>query len=140
MTLEDAIYDRLAAITAVTDLVGSRIYRHRRPQGSALPAISFGRVSTQPVNHAGGTTDTTEARIQIDCWSDDQSECRDLADAVRGDSTANGLNGWTRTGGGDPVISMVHLVTDIDLHENPTGGQDAIIWRINQDYLIWYTE
>ena len=37
--LEDAIYDKLAAATAVTNLVSTRIYRSAAPQGAAYPFV-----------------------------------------------------------------------------------------------------
>ena len=37
--LEEALYDKLAGATAVTDLVSTRIYRGMAPQNAALPYL-----------------------------------------------------------------------------------------------------
>ena len=139
LSLEDVIFDRLAEIPGVRGRVGSRIYRGIRPQGTPLPAITFQRISTTPVNSAEGQGSTIFARFQIDCWAATQSFCRDLADAVRGNGST-GLGGWTRLGSGAPLLSMVHLMTDTDQPEPPGAGDEKPIWRIRQDYHVEGTE
>ena len=42
--IEDVIYSRLQATSAVTDLVSTRVYPIRRPADASLPLIVFDRV------------------------------------------------------------------------------------------------
>ena len=43
--IEDVIYSRLQATSAVTDLVSTRVYPIRRPADASLPLIVFDRLS-----------------------------------------------------------------------------------------------
>ena len=132
MSLETLLHAQLAATSALTDAVSTRIYRYQRARGSALPAVTFQRFTTTPSNHATGTTVTTNARIQVDSWAADMDTARTVSDAV-----ATALNGWSSTGT-TPSITMVHLISDLDLSAPPEQGDDVLMYRITQDYDIWY--
>jgi hypothetical protein len=130
MGLEAQIQTQLAATSAVTDAVSTRIYRYQRPRGGTLPAVTFQRIDSEIINHSTGATDTQWARFQADCWADDMDTARTVADAV---TTA--LSGWSNTGG-TPSISMCHQQSDMDLTEPPEHGDDVMLYRISQDYRI----
>lgn len=75
MSAESVAYSTLTGASSVTALVGSganaRIYPDVVPQEFCLPAISFQRVSTEPVNtiHASKLAE----RVTLDVWCmDDQ--------------------------------------------------------------------
>lgn len=112
--------------------ITTRVQPVKANQAGSFPLITYQRISTSPVNHATGTTDTTECRIQVDCWAETYVGSKALADAVRG-----ALSG-VADGSGDPQLSMIHLVSEIDLPESPDPGEDTTIYRVSQDYLIWY--
>lgn len=133
MGLDTSIDTRLNAVTALTDLVGTRIYRKQRPRGSALPCVVYYRITSSVVNHAAGVTATRHARVQVDSQADLESEARTLADAV-----ATALSGWSDPGG-TPSISMCHQMSDADLSEEPDHGTDVPRYRISQDYELWYS-
>lgn len=128
-------HKRLVALLKADGTVAAittRVQPIRINQVGELPAITYQLISTSPVNHATGTTDTTEARIQIDCWASTYDGSKTLADAARG-----ALSG-VADDSGDPQISMSHLVGEQDLPESPDPGEDTIIHRVSQDYLVWY--
>ena len=101
MTLvEQRIYTYLAATSGITDLVSTRLFPHFLEQACEMPALSFFRVSTVPVNDLGGYADVEQPRIQFDCWgsTDDSSKAlaKALLDAMEAATTFNALYlSWT---------------------------------------------
>ena len=76
----------LLADPAVSAAVGgSRIYPLIRPQGSALPAITYQRVSrirVDPFSRADplvADARVQNARLQIDCWAATYGDVKELA-------------------------------------------------------------
>ena len=100
-----------------------------------LPAITYQRISTTPLNHATGTTPTQSCRIQIDCWHTSYLLAKALGDAVEA-----ALNG-TADAGGNPSISQYHMTSRSDDAETPQRGTDInqTIYRDSQDYIVWYS-
>ena len=80
--IESTVYSTLSGASAVSSLVGSRIYPLVRPQGDALPAIVYQRISTVPVNSLDGDSGLDEVRIQIACVAPTyaQAKSRDRSD------------------------------------------------------------
>lgn len=132
MSVESQIQTQLEATSALTNLVGTRIYRYQRPRADALPAVTFQRIETEVVNHATGATETHWCRVQVDSWADDMDTARSVADAV-----ATALSGWSNSGG-SPSISMSHLQSDIDMTEPPDHGDDVMLYHVSQDYMLSY--
>ena len=133
-SLEDAIHDKLAATSAVTDLVSTSIFRGWRPQGSTgdPPCVSFMRVDTVPVNAAAGSEALGNSRIQVDCWASTQVGARAIADAAK-----SALSGWTNAS--SPAISPVLLLNDTDIPEPAEEGAGHREHRVSQDYSMWWT-
>lgn len=69
MSLESDLRAYLLTQTGVTDLVSTRIYPNRLPDGPTLPAVVYQRIST---NHAlaSGNVPLVRARIQVDAWAE----------------------------------------------------------------------
>jgi len=140
-TLEETIDARLNAIAGLAALVGARIYRAARARGSILPAIVYTRISRTVVNHAGGQTDTQQARFQVDVYADADTEVQQIADLVKGETTGgtpSGLSGWTHTGEA-PYVTSCLLLSEIAGDEpGDTGAEDSRVFRRIQDYALWF--
>jgi len=135
---------RLKDLSAVTDIIGSgnnaKIEPVRSHQGVALPRITYQRIGGEgPVNAAGGTTKTAEARIQIYCDAATYDGAWTLARVVQGDcdpTSPTGLSGWI-DGNGDTW----HLVLGpLDRPVPVKTDQDEAPFQVVQDYIIWYSE
>lgn len=132
---ETRLVANLKGTSAVTDLIGTgddaRLYFAVRPQGTALPAITYQRVGTTAFNHAHGQCDFAQAMIQVNCLASSISGAKALAAVV-----TDALSGWSDLTG-DPLIDMSHWLGDSDaIFEVP--GQDARDFAVMQDYLIQY--
>ena len=130
---ETELVAKLSGTSAVTDLVGDRIYPITARQGVALPYVTYQLISGAPVNHAAGTTTTEECRIQVDNYASTYSGVKALAAAVE-----DALSGWSDAAG-TPPITMCHLESRADLSEPIEPGSDTMIHRVSHDYVIWYS-
>lgn len=116
MSIESALYSHLATNTSV------KVYPAQLPQQATLPAITYTRISTVPVQHRGSAKPTfSRPRFQIDCWADSYTGASNLRVTVR---TAMG------------AFSNVSLLQDDrDIVEAAVGR-----WRASLDYFIWHQE
>ncbi len=130
---ETRLYAKLVATTAVTDIVVTRIFPIRSPQGAALPYVTYQTITDEPVNDSAGTTTSGVIRVQVDLWAETYIGVKALAAAVQA-----ALNGWATNDAILPAIAMSHLLSSVDLAEPSDPGQDATTFRVSQDYQLDY--
>lgn len=123
--METAIYDILTNTASVTDIVSTRIYPSRIPQGETLPAVTFQRIGNEPQDDKDGVSDLDVITLDIDMFGKSLSELKTLSGAIR---TALDRFSGTRVG---IIIDSIRYVTDRDLYENSKE-----IHHINQEYSI----
>ena len=134
MTIEGAILARLLAVTAITNIVGSRIHAPHLPQNPVLEAIAFRLISAPRVHAFGSDPGLVQARWQVDAWGNTYEEARDLGDAIRGNGAGNAFSRYRGTLD-STVIQGVLLENEIPTFEDVSGS-----YRNMQDYMIWYEE
>lgn len=127
--LEEAIYSRLTAASAVTAITSTRIYPNKIPQEATLPAIGYQRVSARRVKAHAAPTGLARARVQVTCVARTYSEVKALATAVR-----KALEGVMGTVGGATVQGS-WLETDADEYGDAEG-----LHSVRQDFMVWVTE
>lgn len=96
--IEDVIYSRLQATSAVTDLVGTRCYPIRRPADASLPLVVFERVSEVSPPAMVADPGNVIARFRFSCQADSPENARVLAAAVKGSI------GYYAASGTTPVV------------------------------------
>lgn len=127
MTLRDDLYTRLTTgSTALSALVGTRVYRVRLPQNVTYPAVTYWKVSGNRLHDTQGPTGESDPRVQVSCWSRSQAQAEDVAEAVRGV-----LDGWSSTGG----VHMTQLVNETDLYDN-----EVEVYHIALDFVLMHEE
>jgi hypothetical protein len=136
MTPSVAVKVRLAAIGAVTSLVGTRIYVDTLPQNPTLPAIRISRISELEVAHLRGVGVAKRARVQVDAIALSLETATSVSDAAHGDGARSGLSGWTGHLGSPAVRVMAMLPTDT---RSDYEGEELRQWRVSRDYFIWMT-
>ena len=77
--IEDVIYSRLQATSAVTDLVSTRVYPVRRPADASLPLIVFDRMSELVPLAMVSDPGNVIARFRFSCQADSPENARTLA-------------------------------------------------------------
>lgn len=129
--MEEALIAILLAAAGVTTLTGDKVYPGVRPQGSALPAIIFNRISGRPGYVMSGPDGSSESRVQIDAYADSYAATKALARAVR--STLSGLRGAHH----GVTFQGVFLESARDGFE---GENPERIFRVSMDFTVWAVE
>lgn len=83
MTLEEAVYTRLAGDAAVAALVGTRVYPILAPQAGALPYVVFARAETENLADLGGRGTHDRVQLSVQCFAADVETARALATAAQ---------------------------------------------------------
>jgi hypothetical protein len=116
--VEQEIIQVLTAGSPLPTAAGNNVYALVLPDNSSLPAITFQRISSTPVNDLSGHSGLDQVRMQIDCWSRTYGGAKALAAQVRALMTEAGFKAL--------------LATDRDDYES-----DTQIYRSSTDYMVW---
>lgn len=73
----------LEAASAVTALVGARIYPMTLPQGVTLPAIRYRVIDDVPVLSQSGNSNLSQPRVQLTCCATTYAGAEAVARALR---------------------------------------------------------
>lgn len=138
MTIQEGLYTYLAAQSAITALTSTRIYPIIRPQNTALPAITYQRISSSHEHHlsAGSlqSSDLHQVRMQVDCYATTYKGAETLAKLVEA-----ALDAYRGTMGTVNVLG-VFLDSSTDMVERADDGSDPGEFRISTDYRINFRE
>lgn len=137
MSLESALYSYLGGISAVSALVGARIYPSQAPQGAALPYVAHARVSTRRFPHIGGPSGMVRARQQLDVYAATLDAAQSVVDALR--DNLDGLRGAQM---GDEALDVVSVDLDDErvTFSRPQDGGDPGVFRVSLDFIILFGE
>ncbi len=137
---EDRLVVKLLATSAVTALVVARIVPMDRTEGTALPCITYTRVSTNDYGGLNTVADAGWCRVQVDCWAE-QTATTGASDAAWALAAVvkSALNGLTDTTG-TPKINYIRCIEEQEMAESVEPGRAVRVHRISQDYRVeWYT-
>ena len=81
--IEEALPARLEAVAAVTNLVGTRIYPVRAPQGATRPFVTVQRISAVREVAFGVNPGLARPRFQVTAWAATYAEAKAVQTAVR---------------------------------------------------------
>ena len=125
MIVGKAIYNILSNVTAVTDIVSTKIYPEIAPQNESQPDIVYSVVSNSPTDTKEENGNVDEATIEVYCFNTNYSTAIDLGVAVR--AALERKNG---TYGGVQIQSINYTNEQMDV--NP----ERSIWVAIQDYTV----
>lgn len=132
MSLEGELYSRATTHGDLSALIGGRFEYLRIPDGPTYPVCSYRRVTQSEPARASGTDGVLrQVTIQIDGWSRDPGEARDLRDAI-----FSAFNRWAADGSaaGTVVQHSFHDNT-VDQYEDDTG-----VYHTSLDFRVYYEE
>ncbi len=86
------IYNILSSDQEITNIVSSRIYPSRLPQGIAVPAITYIINDMNPIKSLTGESGLDYGLIKIVCWAKDYTTAHLLASAVRSAFIESGIS------------------------------------------------
>ena len=136
MTLLEALHVYLAGKTTVTDIVGARIYRLNRPQDSALPALTYRKVSGQDQLYQSGTSTLAWCRIELSCWASTPSGAEALRDAIR--DVCQRYSGTVTDDGESVVVLLIRMEDDAEFYDSPDNAGETGVYETTVDLHVWW--
>ncbi len=127
--IEAGIITLLEATTAITDLVGVRIYGIQLPQDPTMPAVVVTNITGQDDYEASGALDLIIARFQIDCYGATLAESLAIGIAI------NDLMSGYKGAAGDETILGSFNRNKRDLYDSETKNHRRLT-----EYEIFYKE
>lgn len=144
MTVEEAVYARVASLSAVTALVGARVYLDKTPQDPTYPLVLVQSAGDHRDQHLRGPSGVGYSRVQVEARAHENSgvdayEVADLFAAIDGDglgTSASGLFGWAGTIGspGFEVMNCAHRGSRDRFYD----AEEVKVLRMVQDYWVTY--
>lgn len=129
MSAYGALRRRLTSDPAVAAIVGNRVYPMAVPQGAALPAVVYQRISHDSNTAHDGPMTKRRQRYQITSMALDFNEVQRLTGACE-----RALSGrWMDTGDEGEVACTA--ITRNDLRD-----EETLAYRVPADYYIWATD
>jgi hypothetical protein len=124
MTVDSIIFRILNGNSAVTGVVGSKIFPSQAPQTTQFPFIVFETISTMPNNTKSGVSEMDKYRIQVTTLAKENNQANDIADKVR-----SALDYYKS---GD--VQLISFQAQNSAFDN-ISGQDGIFLKY-QDYFL----
>jgi len=125
MTEGKAIYSILTSTSAVSAIVGTRIYPQIAAQGAAFPFVVYVLQDTSPSDTKSGVSTLDEVRYDIVVASETYAEASDLTNKIR-----TALDRYTGTVAG-VVIDSIQFI-DLDADNDP--GTETYV--TSSEYII----
>lgn len=136
MLIEEAIYERLSAVSAVTDLLGTppRIYPQQAPQSCAFPVVVYQQANQRRVRTLTGFVSLSSYDLHLDCYGETYTSAKAVWDAVR-----DALNGYKgELGSGAIAVRGIFDEGAQDGLESPVHAEEDGIHRVGLDLSIWF--
>ena len=134
--VEAGLVDLLINDATFLGLVADLPQPMRLVQNPTYPSVTYQRIDAQRVKSTEGPSCLADARVQFDVWATTWNEARQIADAIR--VKLDGFVG-TATAQFSPTeafkIQGIFIRSERDLYDGETE-----LYRISQDYDVWYTE
>lgn len=124
-----------AVVDLLSGIAGGNIYAGIVPEEKRPPFVSFQRISGFKVRDINGPSGLARTIFQIDIYSNDNAECRQLADDVR--KILDGFSGTVTIGPDSIIIGGVSMQAERDFIED---NVDPKLYRASVDYLFKYEE
>jgi len=131
---EKVLLDTLVSATAVTTLVGTRIYPLLAPASSALPFVVWRRTGIQRTQTLGTPAGTPRVSVDYTVIATTYNQAREAADAMR-----RVLDGWGGTVD-NTVVEQVSLENEVDDFVTLAGSDQPPSYSVTQSYDIWWRE
>jgi len=122
----EGVIARLTPVLAV-------VHAGRRPQASALPAVTVSSVSGAPVYSDDGEMGLSASGVQVDCWGTTYASAKTTAATVK-----TRLSAFVGAAGG-VTFQNVLLSSEQDVIETGSN-QSEYLYRTILDFNVWTEE
>lgn len=125
---EAFLYARLTSQTAVSSLIGSRVYPLIAPQGTPLPLVVYQRTAVERPQSLAGNVGNPVVTMQLTTYGTSYTSVKSIARAVR-----LAVDGWTGTTAG-VTIQRSTLKTEADGVDLPADDQMLPYYSVQQSF------
>lgn len=125
---EAFLYQRLTSQTAVSSLIGSRVFPLLAPTGTPLPLVVYQRTSVERPQSLTGNVGNPVVTLQLTTYGTSYTSVKTIARAVR-----LAVDNWTGTTAG-VTIQRTTLVTEADGVDMPADDQMLPYYSVQQSY------
>jgi hypothetical protein len=124
MSVDSIIFGILSGNSAVTGVVGTKIYPSQAPQTTQFPFVVFETISTMPNNTKSGVSEMDKYRIQVTTLAKENNQANDIADKIR-----TALDYYKSVN-----VQLISFQSQNSAFDN-ISGQDGIFLKY-QDYFL----
>ena len=135
-----ALRAKLLENTTLTGLIGTRFYPDVIPQGAALPAVSYYKISTQREHTLLDCTRLAHSRIQVDCYAEKANGGRDRANDIAHAIRNSGICAFRGTVDGIAIQAVEIDSGDYYDNDPPTDGNQQHRYITSFDFMVHYLE
>lgn len=141
MSLSTDIRRLLLSKSAITSLVGTRVYPHHIPQANSVyPCITYAVVSNDSAHHLQGGAGYAAKRLQIDVYAKTETSRDAVVEAVRNQLQGFPAAGTSGTIGAGTVVTSITYKNSRDVYEPDQVGGDVGYYRNIMDFWIRFQE
>lgn len=131
---EAVLRTALVGTTAVTALVGSRIYPLMAPASASLPFVTWRRVGIQRRQTLGSPLGLPRVTLEYTCYGTTYESARDVADEIR--KVLDGYGGQSE----NTVVEQVSLENESDDFVSLAGADLPPVYAVNMTFDVWWQE
>ena len=125
---EAFLYQRLTSQTAVSSLIGQRVFPLIAPTGTPLPLVVFQRTGVERPQSLTGNVGNPVVTLQLTTYGTSYTSVKAIARAVR-----LAVDGWTGTTAG-VTIQRTTLQTEADGVDMPADDQMLPYYNVSQTF------
>ena len=120
MTIEQDVYDGLAAFAGLTSLVSTRIYQLAFPPGATFPCVTYQMISEPTDQVVTGAIVGSHPRFQMTAWAEDRDDVASVGEQLK-----------------LAAVSMIGDFKDATVQGGPaTYEADAQLFRRDVDVIL----
>lgn len=136
MSIATDLRSYLLTQSALTTLSSTRMFCHKRDQGSAFPALVLSLESEEHGHHLRAASGWAMARVTIDSVASTYVSAAAIDEQVR--QELSGFNGTIGTS--STLVTSVVLDNRAERFMDPIDGSDVGAFVISSDYMVQYAE
>jgi len=125
---EAFLFQRLTSQTAVSQLIGTRVYPLLAPTGTPLPLVIYQRTAVERPQSLAGNVGNPVVTLQLTTYGTSYTSVKTIARAVR-----LAVDGWTGTTA-SVTIQRTTLQTESDGVELPQDDQMLPYYSVQQSF------
>ena len=131
---ETVLRTALVSHTAVTSIVGSRIYPVLAPASAAVPFVTWRRAGVQREQTLSGPAGMPRVTVEYSLYGSTYEQARELADAMR-----LVLDGYGGTAD-NTEVKQTSLEDESDDFASLAGADLPPVYQVTQRYDVWWSE